>query len=126
LYGEGPDSSASFPFGDSYPSNSNSTNPGLIQMVTGGTWQQTTITWNNAPAATSAGQDTIPQSTSSWNYNVAVDITNMVKQQVANPAINFGYMLKLQTEQCYRAMEFATSECPDSLERPKLVVQYTY
>src|ERR1700677_1378582 len=41
LYGEGQDSSASFPFGDSYPSNSSSTNPGLIQMVTGGTWQQT-------------------------------------------------------------------------------------
>jgi hypothetical protein len=126
LYGEGTDSSASFPFGDSYPSNSSSTNPGVIQMVTGGTWQQTTLTWNNAPVATSAGQDSIPSSTNSWNYNVAVDITNLVKQQVANPATNFGYLLKLQTEQCYRAMEFATCECPDSLERPMLVVQYTY
>jgi hypothetical protein len=125
LYGEGTDSSASFPFGDSYPSNSSYSNGALIQMVTGGTWQQDSITWNNAPAATSAGQDTIPPSTSSWNYNVSVDITNLVKQQVASPKTNFGYLLKLQTEQNYRAMEFATSECPDSLERPMLVVKYS-
>lgn len=126
LYGEGSDSSASFPFGDSYPGSSSQSNAGFIQMVTGGTWDQNTITWNNAPAATTAGEDTIPASTSTWNYNVAVDITNLVKQQVATPSKNYGYLLKLQVEQCYRAMEFASCECPDTSERPMLVVQYSH
>lgn len=126
LYGEGPDSSASFAFGDSYPAHSPSINGGLVQRVTGGTWDQTTITFNNEPAAVADGQDTIPPSTTSWNYNVTVDVTNLVKLQVANPAANYGFLLKLQAENQLRAMEFATCESPDSLERPKLVVNYSY
>ena len=126
LYGEGTDSSASFPFGDSYPGSSSDLNGGLIQLVTGGTWDQKTINFNNAPAATASGQDTIPPSNQAWNYNVAVDVTNLVKQQIANPSTNYGFLLKLQVEQLYRAMEFATCENSDSLERPKLVVSYSY
>src|SRR6185312_2381754 len=52
LYGEGTDSSASIPYGDSYPNAYNLSNDGWLQMVTGGTWDQKTITFNNAPAAT--------------------------------------------------------------------------
>lgn len=126
LYGEGTDSSASFPFGDSYPDHASQDNSGYLQMVTGGTWDQKTITWNNAPAATADGQVAIPTSTTSWNYNTTIDITNLVQKQVTNPSTNYGYMLKLQVEQLYRAMEFASCESPDSLERPRLVVQYSY
>jgi hypothetical protein len=126
LYGEGPDSSATYPFGNSFYSGSNNpSNGALVQMVTGGTWDQTTITWNNAPSATAAGQDTIPPSTSEWNYNVAVDVTNLVSQQVASPATNYGLVLRLQVENIYRDMVFATSHSADTSERPQLVVQYS-
>ena len=127
LYGEDPDSSMSFPFGNSYyPGSSNPSNPVVIEAVTGGTWQQKTITWNNAPAASSAIQDTIPASTSQYNYNVTVDVPNLVKPIVLTPSTNYGFMLRLITENIYREMQFATCEAYDSTKRPMIVVNYTY
>ena len=123
LYGES--SSITFPFGNSYyPYSTNPPNPVLVQRVVGGQWDQTTITWNNAPALTSVGQDTLPASTSEWNYNASVDVTNLVKNMVASPSTNFGFGLRLVTENIYRDMVFSTCEAADSTLRPKLVVRY--
>ncbi|HLZ88438.1 MAG TPA: DNRLRE domain-containing protein [Puia sp.] len=123
LYGES--TSLSYPYGNSYyPGSYNPPNPGLIQRVVGGTWDQKTITWNNAPALTSVGQDTIPASTSAFNYNVAVDVTSLVRTMVDSPATNYGFGLRLITEQASRTMQFGSCEVPDSTLRPKLVVRY--
>ncbi|HEV2478722.1 MAG TPA: DNRLRE domain-containing protein [Puia sp.] len=123
LYGE--DSSITFPYGNSYyPYSNNPPNPVLVQQVIGGTWDQKTITWNNAPALTSVGQDTIPASTSEWNYNASVDVTNLVKKMVASPSTNYGFGLRLVTENIYRDMLFSTCEVTDSIRRPRLVVRY--
>src|SRR5258706_8438501 len=125
LYGES--TSVTFPGGNSYYSNSsNPENSCVIQKVTGGTWDQSTITWNNAPAATSTGQDTIPASTSMWNYNTSVDVTNLVKDMIATSASNYGFCIKLKKENIYKAMLFSSSEAADSTLRPKLVLAYTY
>lgn len=125
LYLYGVSSSISFPYGNSYyPYSNNPPNPGLVQEVIGGTWDQTTITWNNAPALTSVGQDTIPASTSEWNYNASVDVTNLVKKMVASPSTNYGFGLRLITENIYRDMVFGTCEVADSTLRPRLVVRY--
>lgn len=127
LYGEDPDSSMSYPFGNSYYLGSgNPSNPVVLEAVTGGTWQQKTITWNNAPGASSAIQDTVPASTSQYNYNVTVDVTNLVKPMVVTPSTNYGFMLRLITENIHREMQFATCEAYDSTKRPKIVVNYTY
>jgi hypothetical protein len=123
LYGE--TSSITFPYGNSYyPNSNNPPNPGLVQQVVGGTWDQTTIDFNNAPALTSVGQDTIPASTSEWSYNVAIDVTNLVKGMVSSPSTNYGFGLRLMTENIYRDMVFGTCEVPDSTLRPQLVVRY--
>ena len=123
LYGE--TSSITFPYGNSYyPWSNNPPNTGLVQQVVGGTWDQTTITWNNAPALTSVGQDTIPASTSEWSYNAAIDVTNLVKGMVSSPSTNYGFGLRLLTENIYRDMVFGTCEAPDSTLRPRLVVRY--
>jgi hypothetical protein len=98
----------------------------VIEAVTGGTWQQKTITWNNAPAASSAIQDTIPASTTQYNYNVAVDVTNLVKPMVSSPSTNYGFMLRLITENVAREMQFSTSEAYDSTKRPMIIVNYSY
>lgn len=127
LYGEDPDSSSSFPIGNSYYIGSyNPPNPVVIEAVTGGTWQQKTITWNNAPAASSAIQDTIPASTTQYNYNVSVDVTNLVKPMVVSPSTNYGFMLRLITENVAREMQFSTCEAYDSTKRPMIVVKYSY
>lgn len=123
LYGES--SSITFPDGNSYYYGSyNPPNPVLVQQVVGGTWDQTTITFDNAPALTSVGQDTIPASTTEWNYNAAVDVTNLVKNMVASPSTNYGFGLRLVTENIYRDMVFGTCEVADSTKRPRLVVRY--
>jgi hypothetical protein len=127
LYGENPEASPSFPIGNSYyPGSNNPPNPVVIEAVIGGTWQQKTITWNNAPAASSAIQDSIGASTSQYNYNATIDVTNLVKPMVSSPSTNYGFMLKLITENIEREMQFATCEAADSTQRPMLVVQYTY
>lgn len=123
LYGES--SSITFPYGNSYyPGSYNPPNPALVQRVVGGTWDQKTIYWNNAPALTSIGQDTLPASTSEWNYNASVDVTNLVKNMVATPSTNFGFGLRLVTENIYRDMVFSTCEAADSTVRPRLIVRY--
>jgi len=124
LYGE--PSSYSFPgVGDSYyPGSANPPNPGVLEAVTG-PWDQKTITFNNAPAASADIQDTIPASTSQYNYNAQIDVTNLVKPMVATPSKNNGFMMKLITEHIYRAMEFYSCEAPDSTKRPMLVVHYS-
>ena len=123
LYGES--SSITFPYGNSYYWGSNNPpNPVLVQQVVGGTWNQQTITFNNAPALTSVGQDTIPASTLEWNYNASVDVTNLVKTMVASPSTNYGFGLRLVTENIYRDMVFSTCEAADSTKRPRLVVRY--
>jgi hypothetical protein len=123
LYGES--SSLTFPDGNSYYYGSyNPPNPVLVQQVIGGTWDQLSITFNNAPALTSVGQDTIPASTTEWNYDVSVDVTNLVKNMVASPSTNYGFGLRLVTENIDRDMVFGTSEVPDSTRRPRLIVRY--
>lgn len=123
LYGE--TSSITFPYGNSYyPGSINPPNAGLVQQVVGNTCDQATIDWNNAPALNSVGQDTIPASTWEWSYNVSIDVTNLVKGMVSSPSTNYGFGLRLMTENIYRDMVFGTCEVSDSTLRPRLVVRY--
>ncbi|HRH49270.1 MAG TPA: DNRLRE domain-containing protein [Panacibacter sp.] len=122
LYGES--SSYSFPGGNSYyPGSLNPENACLIQRVVGGNWDQTTITWNNKPVITEKNQDTIPASTSQWNYNVTVDVTKMVKAMVQT-GNNYGFCIRMVNEYAYRILEFSTSEATDPNLRPTLVIRY--
>lgn len=94
-----------------------------VQRVTGGDWDESTITWNNAPTATIADEAVIPRSTSKWNYNAGVDVTGMVNKMVSQQK-NYGFRMMLTDEEVYRSMIFSTSESPDPAKRPKLVVYY--
>ncbi|NNV54322.1 DNRLRE domain-containing protein [Panacibacter sp. KCS-6] len=122
LYGES--SSLSFPAGNSYfPGSSNPENACLIQRVVGGNWNQSNITWNNKPAITEKNQDTIPPSTSQWNYNTSVDVTKLV-QTMVQTGNNYGFCIRLVDETAYRILEFSTSEATNPALRPKLVIKY--
>jgi hypothetical protein len=127
LYLFGEPSSLSFPNGNSsFPGSPNGDNTSLVQRVTGGDWNETTLTWNNMPAVTNVGQATISPSTSQWNYNAVVDVTDIVKEMVAHPNTNYGFCVKLANETPSRALVFNTSEAADPSVRPKLVVDATY
>jgi hypothetical protein len=95
-----------------------------LQKVTSD-WADNTVTWNTQPATTSTSQVEMAASTSQYNYNAThIDVTSLVKDMVGNPAQNYGFMMRMQTEAIYRNMIFAASWHTDSTVRPKLQVYY--
>jgi hypothetical protein len=86
-------------------------------------WNEDSITWNNAPQWYETLQDTIPVSTSRWNYNVVLNVEDMVTRMVRDSS-NYGFPITLLNETKYRSMIFASSENPDATKRPKLIVNY--
>jgi hypothetical protein len=130
LYGL--DSTASvnvgFPQGDNYYSGSPYplSNEMLLQRATAD-WDQTTITYNNAPAVTAVDEVVTPTSTSQFNSNITdLDVTQLVKDMVATPGTNYGFSLTMQTAGYYRSQSFYSSEAgsPDSSKAPKLVITF--
>ncbi len=96
----------------------------IVQEVTS-PWDESTVTWNTQPTTTTTNQFNIPPSTSKyfWNYtNNSTNLVNMVQNMVSGN--NYGFMLRLQTEQHYRNMVFASSDHPDSTLWPELEVTY--
>lgn len=96
----------------------------VVQQITS-PWNENTVTWNTQPSTTTANQFIIPQSTSqyNWNYtNSSSELAAMVQSMVSGN--NYGFMLRLQTEQHYRNMVFASSDHPDASLHPELEVTY--
>ncbi len=64
---------------------------------------------------------------STWNYDVALNVTNLVQDMVNLSAANrFGFLFSLQTEVRYRSLVFASSDNSDPNLWPELEVTYTY
>lgn len=96
----------------------------VVQQITS-PWNENTVTWNTQPSTTTANQFIIPQSTSeyNWNYsNSSSELVAMVQNMVSGN--NYGFMLRLQIEQHYRNMVFASSDHPDASLHPELEVTY--
>lgn len=96
----------------------------VVQQITS-PWNENTVTWNTQPSTTTANQFIIPQSTSqyNWNYtNSSSELVAMVQNMVSGN--NYGFMLRLQTEQHYRNMVFASCDHPDASLHPELEVTY--
>lgn len=96
----------------------------VVQQVTS-PWNENTVTWNTQPSTTTANQFIIPQSISeyNWNYsNSSSELVAMVQSMVSGN--NYGFMLRLQTEQHYRNMVFASSDHPDASLHPELEITY--
>ena len=99
-------------------------NSGFIQRVTS-SWDESTVTWNNQPSSTTTGQVSLPMSTSPTEDYLDIDVTNIVNDMYTNPATNYGFMLKLETEDFYRMLNFASSDHLNSSLHPHLEVCYT-
>ncbi len=116
------------PQGNSYfpgsPYNSYGDNKCWLQQVTSD-WVDNVVTWNTQPSVTTDGQVEMAASTAQYNYNAThIDVTGLVKNMVATPAQNYGFMMKVQSEVLYRNMIFGSSWNTDSTKRPSLQVYY--
>lgn len=73
-------------------------------------WAEDTVSWNNQPPTSPDNAVLIdPSETPTQNY-LSIDVTSLVQDMVENPYESFGFMIRLQTEQFYRAMVFASSD----------------
>ncbi len=98
-------------------------NASVLQQITSA-WDEFTVTWNNQPATTAVNEINLVQSSSIHEDYLDIDVTPMIAGMIANPATNFGFMIKLDTEAYFRGMIFASSDHIDSTLHPKLKVTY--
>lgn len=101
-------------------SQTSGSNNGWLARVTG-SWSESTITWNNQPPVDLANAKAVPASASN-NQTYIIDVTGMVQGMVNNPGSNNGFMLRLATEQYYRALRFWSGDASDPNQRPTLEV----
>lgn len=123
LYGK-PDDGASDNYGNGntyYPGSSvQTTNPLYVKRVTGD-WAANTINWNNKSNTTDVNQATIAASTSRFENDVVVDVTQLVKDMKTNSAY-YGFCVQLQTESPYRFYSFCSESYPNTAKRPWLEI----
>ncbi|MCX6897030.1 MAG: DNRLRE domain-containing protein [Verrucomicrobia bacterium] len=99
-------------------------NAALLQRITGA-WNDTTVTWNNQPATTNVNEVPLLQSTNPNQDYLNIDVTSMVMDMIQYPSSSYGFMIKLQNENYFRSMIFASSNHPDCNKHPKLEIKYT-
>jgi hypothetical protein len=78
--------------------------------------------WANQPGLDTAGQVLIPQTNQSFLDVTNVDVTTMVNNMISSG--NYGFEIRMQTEQIYNSRMFYSSAGSDSTKWPKLVVGY--
>ncbi|MGK4003764.1 DNRLRE domain-containing protein [Sorangium sp. So ce1036] len=119
LYGQG--SANGLPPGHSTHGGSNAF---LLQRVTA-PWQESTVTWASQPAVTTANQVLLPQSASTGQDYEDVDVTRLVRDMLAAPAGNHGFMMRLESEAArYREVSFTSSDHANASRRPRLEVVF--
>ena len=105
-------------------SSRSGSNVSVLQRITEN-WDENTVTWNNQPLTTNINEIVLKESTDIHQDYVDMNITQHVQEMVQYPSTNHGFMLKLVTEEYYRAMIFASSDHPNQNIRPKLEIYYT-
>ena len=98
-------------------------NTAFIQKVTS-SWTENTVTWNNQPSSTINGQAIILDLTAPKGDLIDLDVTEIVQEMVNNNAENFGFLLKLETEDGNKGIYFASSDHPNTDLHPKLIITY--
>ena len=99
-------------------------NTSLLQKVTSA-WNNPNTGWNNQPNIDAITQKTLSQSVSN-TQNYEIDVADFVQSWVADPASNYGMLLRLQAENYYNSMIFfgGTTSVPEDY-RPTLEICYT-
>lgn len=107
----------------SYPGSPLSENPCWLERVVDA-WEENDVTWNTQPGTTEDGKIEMPKSETQWNWDETLDVTDMVQEMISTSE-NYGFMIKLQTEEYYRNLTFASSDHEDPKLWPELEVTYT-
>ncbi len=104
-------------------STTSGSNEAWLQRVTSN-WDESTVTWATQPSTTTTNEVTLSASTSANQNYPNIDVTLLVQDMVSS-GNNYGFMLRLVTEQHYRRLNFASSDNSNSALHPSLVINYT-
>ncbi|MDA3816648.1 MAG: DNRLRE domain-containing protein, partial [Prolixibacteraceae bacterium] len=88
-------------------------------------WEENTVTWNNQPSVTTQNQVILPESNSSNQDYLYIDVTNLVMDMLDDPDNSHGFLLKLVIEEHYRSLIFASSDNDNPALHPKLEIYYS-
>lgn len=86
-------------------------------------WQEDKVTWLNQPAVVSDMRIKGAPSTSELQ-DYSFDVTSMVRNMVAHPEENNGWMFQLVIEEKYRRLMFGSSDFSDPTKHPKLEIEF--
>lgn len=107
----------------SYGGVHSGTNQSYLRRVTN-SWQENTITWNNQPSATTVNEVSLSQTTSGTQNFLNINVTNLIADMINNPSTSFGFTFRLQTEEHYRDLIFASCNHENNSLHPKLEVNF--
>lgn len=102
-------------------SNISGSNESAIERITS-EWDAATVTWANKPTSSEINSATLPASEVAGEDYIDTDITALVKDIVGNK--NHGLMIKLNTEEYYRALMFHSMEADDVSKHPVITIKY--
>ncbi len=100
-------------------------NSATLSLVTE-PWDEATVTWNTQPATTPENQVYLPQSAAPYMDYTDIDITGLIQSLLTSPEEYHGIMMRLQNENPYRCILFASGDYSDTISmRPRLEITYT-
>ncbi|MBK7241741.1 MAG: M36 family metallopeptidase [Flavobacteriales bacterium] len=96
-------------------------NASKLQRITS-SWNEQTVTWNNKPTVTTAGEVSLAESSAPFEDYLGIDVTTLVHDMVLDPSISHGFQFSISSPDHYRRMIFSSSDHPDSQLWPELKV----
>lgn len=87
-------------------------------------WNEFEIDWYNQPMVDNSEAVFLPTSETIDQDYPDIDVTQLVLNMFSSPDQSFGFRMSLINEQIYRSMILASSDHPDEMVRPSLVIRY--
>jgi hypothetical protein len=100
-----------------------SPNAFFIERVTE-PWSEEDVTWQTQPEATTALRMPQAASTSALQNYERMNVLPLVEAMRTSDEGNRGFVIRLQTEDPYRGLSFASSDHPDTALHPVLELRY--
>jgi PKD repeat protein len=98
-------------------------NESKLERITSA-WTDYDIDWDNQPTVSTENAVILPTSETSYQDYPDIDVTQLLLDMYEYPLNSFGFRLSLVEEDIYRSMIFASSNHPDEIIRPSLVIRY--
>lgn len=109
--------------GSGFHSDLSGANDFIINRITSN-WNESTVTWNTIPSISTVNQLPIIGTSIPKQDYLDIDVTQLVKDIIADRNNSFGFMVSLQNENHYRRINFCSSDHTNNSLHPKLVITY--